>query len=111
MASIIFFTFYIPHQYCTAQEKDTLMKQFASFFMSTAKEFNSTEEQEKNEQKLMLSLCARLGVLFSGNGNREYMRRHMFRKFSADHQWILWISLILSIIVVIPMACVRTLRV
>merc|ERR550517_1879311 len=28
-----------------------------------------------------------------------------------DHQWILWISLILSIIVVIPMACVRTLRV
>jgi len=91
VASIIFFTFYIPRQYCTAQERDTLMTQFSSFFMSTAKEYNSTEEQEKNEQKLLLSLCA--------------------RKFSADHQWILWISLILSIIVVIPMACVRTLRV
>ena len=63
MASIIFFTFYIPHQYCTEEEKNTLMKQFSSFFMNTAKEYNSTEEQEKNEQKLLLSLCARL-VLF-----------------------------------------------
>ena len=59
MASIIFFTFYIPHQYCTDEEKNTLMKQFSSFFMNTAKEYNSTEEQEKNEQKLMLSLCGR----------------------------------------------------
>ena len=59
VASIIFFTFYIPHQYCTDEEKNTLMKQFSSFFMNTAKEYNSTEEQEKNEQKLMLSLCGR----------------------------------------------------
>ena len=66
VASIIFFTFYIPHQYCTAQERDTLMKQFSSYFMSTAKEFNSTEEQEKNEQKLLLSLCARLVRFISG---------------------------------------------
>jgi len=91
VASIVFFTFYIPQQYCTDEEKKTLLEKFSTFFMSTAREYNSTEEQDKNEKKLMLSLCA--------------------MQFSADHQWILWISLILSIIVVIPMACVRTLRV
>ena len=44
----------------------------------------------------------------------EIFEKHInkiLRQFSMDHQWILWISLILSIIVVIPMACVRTLRV
>merc|ERR1711953_354558 len=70
VASIIFFTFYIPQQYCTEEEKRTMLEKFSSYFMGTAREYNSTEEQEKQEQKLMLSL-----------------------------------------IVVIPMACVRTLRV
>ena len=27
------------------------------YFMFTSREYNSTEEQEKQEQKLMLSLC------------------------------------------------------
>ena len=58
VASIVFFTFYIPQQYCTDEEKKTLLEKFSTFFMSTAREYNSTEEQDKNEKKLMLSLCA-----------------------------------------------------
>ena len=80
VASIIFFTFYIPQQYCTEEEKRTMLEKFSSYFMGTARwldkdlkpntiqlnteyfmftsrEYNSTEEQEKQEQKLMLSLC------------------------------------------------------
>ena len=58
VASIVFFTFYIPQQYCTDKEKKTLLEKFSTFFMSTAREYNSTEEHDKNEKKLMLSLCA-----------------------------------------------------
>ena len=37
MASIIFFTFYIPQQYCTEEEKRTMLEKFSSYFMGTAR--------------------------------------------------------------------------
>jgi len=37
VASIIFFTFYIPQQYCTEEEKRTMLEKFSSYFMGTAR--------------------------------------------------------------------------
>ena len=37
VASIIFFTFYIPQQYCTEEEKRTMLEKFSSYFMGKAR--------------------------------------------------------------------------
>merc|ERR1712179_350062 len=88
VASIAFFIFYIPRHYCTREETESIAYTYG-IDMDTYPDTTSNVSVSKEE--ILLKICA--------------------RQFAMDHQWMLWCSMGVSFLVLIPMACVRTLRV
>lgn len=91
VGAIAFFVFYIPHNYCTREESLSLAKERGYNLEQTGEQGSGNQSiNVGNVDDFLLKICA--------------------RKFGMEHQWMLWTSLGVSFLVLIPMACIKTLR-